>query len=76
VGEAALLVAPTDVQKLAQGIVRMLRDEEQRTHFSRMGLERASQFTWERTAHLTMEVYREVTLKEFPRKGAKAQRKT
>jgi glycosyltransferase involved in cell wall biosynthesis len=75
VGEAALLVAPTDAQKLAGGIVDMLRDEEQKTYFSQVGLERASQFTWERTAHLTMEVYREVTLKEFPRKGAKAQRK-
>jgi glycosyltransferase involved in cell wall biosynthesis len=57
VGNAALLVAPTDVQKLARAIVEMLRDQEQRTHFSRMGLERASQFTWERTARLTLDVY-------------------
>jgi glycosyltransferase involved in cell wall biosynthesis len=57
VGQAALLVAPTDVQKLARGLVDMLRDEEQRSHFSRVGLERASQFTWERTARLTMDVY-------------------
>ena len=76
VGKAALLVPPKDVQRLAQGIVEMLRDEEQRTHFSRVGLERASQFTWERTADLTMDVYREVAIKEFPRKGAKPQRKT
>ena len=57
VGKAALLVPPTDVQKLAQGIVEMLGDEQKRVYFSRAGLEHASQFTWERTARLTWEVY-------------------
>lgn len=57
-GKAALLVPPTDVQKLAQGLVEMLRNEEKRAYFSRAGLEWASQFTWERTARMTMEVYR------------------
>ena len=66
VGQAALLVAPTDVQKLAQGIVCMLRDEEQRAYFSRAGLERASQFTWERTAQLTLDVYREALNRTEP----------
>jgi glycosyltransferase involved in cell wall biosynthesis len=57
VGKAALLVPPKDVQRLAQGIVDMLRDEQQRAYFSRVGLERASLFSWERTARLTLEVY-------------------
>jgi glycosyltransferase involved in cell wall biosynthesis len=75
VGKAALQVPPKDVQKLAQSLVEMLSDEEKRDYFSRAGLKHALQFTWERTAKLTLEVYSEVTLKEFPHKGVKAQRK-
>ena len=59
VGQAAYLVSPTDVQGLAGAIVKLLRDEAQRSHFSRAGLNHASQFTWERTARLTLEIYRE-----------------
>ena len=58
IGKAALLVPPTDVQKLAHGLVEMLSDEGKRDYFSRAGLKRASQFTWERTAQLTLEVYK------------------
>ena len=59
-GKAAVLVPPLDVDGMAQEIVEMLRDEEKRRHFSQIGLRRASQFTWERTAQLTLNVYREV----------------
>lgn len=58
VGQGALLVPPTDVQQLADAIVEMLRDEAKRAHFSRTGLQHASQFTWERTAKLTLDVYK------------------
>ena len=59
-GKAALLVPPTDVQQLSQAIAEMIRNPEKRAYFSKAGLERASQFSWERTAELTLEVYREV----------------
>ena len=59
VRQAALTVPPTDVQGLAQGLVDMIRDEGKRTHFARAGLEHAAQFSWERTARLTLEVYRD-----------------
>ena len=59
VGQAALLVPPTDVEQLAQALIDMLRDSATRSHFSRLGLEHASHFTWERTAQLTLEVYRQ-----------------
>ncbi len=59
VGNAALLVPPTDVQQLAQALVAMLGDEQKRAHFSRAGLEWAAQFTWQRSAQLTLEVYRD-----------------
>jgi glycosyltransferase involved in cell wall biosynthesis len=59
VGQAALLVPPTDVEQLAQALIDMLRDSDKRSHFSRTGLEHSSHFTWERTAQLTLEVYRQ-----------------
>lgn len=60
VGTAAYLVSPTDVQALANGIVQMLRDQGTRSHFSHAGLAHSSQFNWERTARLTLEIYRDV----------------
>ena len=75
VGKAALLVPPKNVQRLAQSLAEMISDEGKRDDFSSAGLKWASQFTWERTARLTLEVYREVGLKEVSRKDAKAQRK-
>jgi glycosyltransferase involved in cell wall biosynthesis len=58
IGQAAYLVSPADVEGLAGALVKMLRDEAERSHFSRAGLAHASQFTWERTARLTLEIYR------------------
>ena len=69
-GTAALLVPAKDIQELAAGIVQMITDNEKQTHFSRAGLERAALFSWERTAQLTAEVYREALIKK-----AKAQRR-
>lgn len=61
VGQAALTVPPTDVQGLAQGLVEMIQDDGRRTQYSRAGLKHAAQFSWERTARLTLEVYREAS---------------
>ncbi len=74
VGKAAFLVPPTGVENLAQGLVEMLSNAEQRAHFSRAGLEWASRFTWEKTAELTLEVYREVDRKRA-RKSTKPLRR-
>ncbi|HEX8137143.1 MAG TPA: glycosyltransferase family 1 protein [Pyrinomonadaceae bacterium] len=59
VGTAARLVPPTDAQALAQAITELLRDEAARSRLSQAGRERAAGFTWERTAQLTLDVYRE-----------------
>lgn len=59
VGRAARLVAPTGVQEIALAITELLRDEAERRRLSVLGQERAAHFTWERTAQLTLEVYRE-----------------
>jgi len=60
VGQAARLVAPTDAQALAGSIIELLEDETERRRLSSAGLKRAAQFTWEKTARLTLAVYREV----------------
>ena len=59
-GSAAQLVAPNDVEALARSIVEILGDEDRRRALSRRGLEQAAKFSWERTAQLTLDVYREV----------------
>lgn len=59
-GEAAVRVPPLDVKRMAESLVKMLRDDEKRVYFSEAGRDRAKQFTWEKTALLTLDVYREV----------------
>lgn len=57
--DAARIVSPMDVQDLARNIVEVLQDEDERRMRSIRGQERASQFTWEKTARLTLDVYAE-----------------
>jgi glycosyltransferase involved in cell wall biosynthesis len=59
-GDAALLVDPYDTEVIAGGLVRMLEDRQLRQELIRKGKERVRQFTWERTARQTLDVYREV----------------
>lgn len=60
VGAAALTVNPYDVAALAEAIERALIDSRLRAELRRKGIERAAQFTWERTARETLAVYRRV----------------
>jgi glycosyltransferase involved in cell wall biosynthesis len=56
-GGAAVLVNPNSASSIADGILRALEDREA---LSQSGLVRSRSVTWERTAALTVEVYREV----------------
>src|SRR5438876_5666567 len=58
VGNAACLVNPQNVQELAGAIVSLLDDKQAREQLSLSGLERVEDFSWERTARCTLEVYR------------------
>jgi glycosyltransferase involved in cell wall biosynthesis len=60
VGDAARLFEPTNVRELADSIAAVCGSEEERARLSAVGRERASEFTWGRTARLTLDVYREV----------------
>ena len=50
VGEAGLLVEPTDVEAIADALSRCLGDSELRATLIKHGTARAARFTWERSA--------------------------
>ena len=56
-GENVLLVPPSDASALAEGIRRVLADCILRTRLERGAVELARQFTWDRIAMRTAEVY-------------------
>jgi glycosyltransferase involved in cell wall biosynthesis len=56
-GAAALLFNPIDEPAIAEALGRLLDDAQLRERLRTLGLERAEQFTWERTAKLTLESY-------------------
>lgn len=56
-GDAALLVDPTDEDALAEGLRRALLSEGTRRELRERGRARAATFTWERTVRETLAVY-------------------
>jgi glycosyltransferase involved in cell wall biosynthesis len=59
-GDAALLVDPADVGALAAAITDLLENESRREEMQERGLQQAARFSWDRTAAMTLEMYREV----------------
>ena len=59
-GEAAAYFDATDSNDIAATIIELLNDTARREKLREYGLQRASQFTWERTAKLTLQVYKQV----------------
>ena len=59
VGTAARLCEPTNVRELTAEIVALLSNPDARAELSTAGRKRAADFTWKRTAELTLAVYRE-----------------
>ncbi len=60
VGDAALLVAPQDVEGLTVALWRVLTDETLWYELQQKGYKRARRFSWERAARGTLDVYRQV----------------
>jgi alpha-1,3-rhamnosyl/mannosyltransferase len=59
-GDAALLFDPADVPAIAEALRRLIDDGDLRTELVARGLEQAARFSWERTAQMTLTLYREV----------------
>jgi glycosyltransferase involved in cell wall biosynthesis len=57
-GDAALLFDPHDESAIAEAMRRLLDDPKLREQLRAHGLAQVAQFTWERTARLTLESYR------------------
>jgi len=60
VGDAATIVDPDSTDQLVEAIYRLLLDEPLRDEMIRRGYRRVKNFSWGKTAKLTLETYREV----------------
>lgn len=60
VGEAGVLVDPTDIESIAAGIQRLLDDEELVGELRRRGPQQAARFSWDQAAQRTLDIYRQV----------------
>ena len=58
-GGAGLLLDPRDVSAWRDAIIRVMNDESLRDDLRARGLARAATYTWQRTARITFDVYRE-----------------
>jgi glycosyltransferase involved in cell wall biosynthesis len=59
-GNAAVLVDPYDVESIEDGMRRVLDDPKLAEELRLKGLQRAREFSWERSVEKTQRVYREV----------------
>ncbi len=57
VGDAGLLVAPRDVEGLAEAMLHVLENEELKAELSRRAREKALRFTWDEVARATLDAY-------------------
>ncbi|MBI2350005.1 MAG: hypothetical protein HYV00_00705 [Deltaproteobacteria bacterium] len=59
-GDAGHYVDPLNVDSIAEGITEVLSDNELRQTLITKGIQRAQQFSWERTARDTLKVFNQV----------------
>ena len=57
VGDAGIMVAPKDDEAIAAALYRMLTDRTENAHQRSLSLARSGEFTWKRTAELTLRAY-------------------
>lgn len=58
---AAILVDPQDVNDISQGIEKLIQDKKLCNSLIVAGLERAKEFTWEKTADRYIDICKELT---------------
>ncbi len=59
-GEAAVLVDPTDVEAVAGSIFQCLRDEDMRMERVEKGLQQSESYSWHKSAEKTLALYKEL----------------
>ena len=59
-GDAAYYVDPYDVESIAEGMHKVLTDDNLRQNLVKKGLERARLFSWEKSADEYIKVFDEV----------------
>lgn len=65
-GDAALLVDPMNVEKIAEAMSVIAQNEQLRKELSSKGLERCAQFSWDRTADLLWKSIQKTIESPFP----------
>ncbi|MCL5025311.1 MAG: glycosyltransferase family 4 protein [Chloroflexi bacterium] len=70
VGDAGLFFAADDAGELAAKMVSLATDARQRDELRGRGLKRAASFTWERTAEMTLQLYRSVIMRNSRKSGS------
>lgn len=60
VGDCAVICDAYSAKSIAQGLYRLYSDENLRRDLSKRGIERAKNFTWERSAQMLHDIYREL----------------
>jgi glycosyltransferase involved in cell wall biosynthesis len=59
-GNAALFFDPTNVKQLITLLLEVIGNEKLREELSQKGIERAKQFSWEKTARATLKIYEDL----------------
>lgn len=59
--DSALLIEPLDVDSLSRAIVELLHNERRRSELGAAGQKRAAQFSWDRAARETYDLYQETS---------------
>src|SRR5262249_45249100 len=58
-GGAAFLIDPLSIDDITEAMIRIVEDKRLRHELSRKGLARAGEFSWTKTAELTLDAYYE-----------------
>lgn len=62
-GDGAILINPFDTEELKSALERVLEDEELRNSLSEKGFLRTKEFSWDKTAAETLNVYEDLYIK-------------
>ena len=56
-GDAAALVDPDDIPAMARALEKIRDDQEERRKLIEAGVKRVAEFSWKKTARMTLELY-------------------